>query len=136
MTHACLWHNIEIIILFFKYIYFKEVQLTTMFQVLRKAIQFYECTYIIFEIIFRHRLLQDIDYSSLCHTLNLCCLLHNYFLIRNLPFCSYGVKWNQNVIICLVRQKFINFLKYTFYTYFYIYICMYTKAFLLHLIKA
>ena len=96
-----------------------------MFQVLRKAIQFYECTYIIFEIIFRHRLLQDIDYSSLCHTLNLCCLLHNYFLIRNLPFCSYGVKWSQNVIICLVRQKFINFLKYTFYTYLYIYMYVY-----------
>ena len=26
------------------------------------------------------------DYSSLCYTLNLCRLLHIYFLIRNLAF--------------------------------------------------
>ena len=31
---------------------------------------------IIFEIIFHHRLLQDIDYGSLRATVNLCCLFH------------------------------------------------------------
>ena len=51
-----------------------------MFQVHSKAIQLYIYTYIIFEIIFHCRLLQDIDYSYLCYTVNLCCLLHIYFL--------------------------------------------------------
>ena len=36
--------------------------------------------YIIFQIIFHYRLLQDIDSSSLCYMVNLCCLLHIYFL--------------------------------------------------------
>ena len=36
-----------------------------MFQVLSKVISY---TYIIFQIIFHYRLLQDIDYSSLYHT--------------------------------------------------------------------
>ena len=43
------------------------------------VIQLYIYTYSSFEIIFHYRLLQDIDYSSLCHTVNLCCLLHIYF---------------------------------------------------------
>ena len=34
-------------------------------------------------------LLQDTEYSSLCCTAGLCCLLHIYFLIRNLAFYSY-----------------------------------------------
>ena len=29
-------------------------------------------------------------------------------------------KWNQNIINFLVRQKFISFLKYVYYTYLYI----------------
>ena len=49
----------------------------------------YTNTQIIFEIIFHHRLLQDIDYSCLSSTVNLCCLLHICFLIRNLDFYSY-----------------------------------------------
>ena len=51
----------------------------TMFQVHSKVIQLYKYTYIIFEIIFHHKLLQDTDCSSLCYTVNLCCLLHIYF---------------------------------------------------------
>ena len=48
------------------------------------VIQLYIYTYIIFEIIFFYRLLQDIDYSSLWYSVKLCCLLHIYFLkIRN-----------------------------------------------------
>ena len=39
-----------------------------MFQEHNKVIQLYKCTYIIFEIIFHYRLLQHIDYSSLCYT--------------------------------------------------------------------
>ena len=38
----------------------------------------YTNTYIYFQIIFHHRLLQDSDYSSLCYAVNLCCLLHIY----------------------------------------------------------
>ena len=37
-----------------------------------------EYAYISFHIIFHYRLLQDIDYSSLCYTVNLCCLLCIY----------------------------------------------------------
>ena len=41
------------------------------------VIQLY--TYVIFEIIFCYTLLQDIDYSSLCYTVYLCCLVYIYF---------------------------------------------------------
>ena len=44
-------------------------------------------------------------------------------------------KWRQKVISVLAKQKIIYFLKYIYYTN-YIYIYMYTKAFLLCLIKA
>ena len=60
-----------------------------MFQVHNKVIQLYKYTYIIFDLIFHHRLLQDIDYSSQWCTVNLCCLLHIYFSIRNPAFYSY-----------------------------------------------
>ena len=53
------------------------------------VIELYVYTYIIFEIIFHYRLLQDIDYSSLCYTVKFCCLLNIYFLIRNPAFYSY-----------------------------------------------
>ena len=55
-----------------------------MFQVHSKVIQLYMYTYIIFENIFHYRLLQDIDYSSLCYTVQFCYLLQIYFLIKNL----------------------------------------------------
>ena len=58
-----------------------------MFQVHSKVTQGYN--YIIFETIFHDRLLQNIDYSSLCYTVNLCWLLDIYFLIRNLALHSY-----------------------------------------------
>ena len=68
----------------------------TVFQAHSKVIQLYKykyiiflSKYIIFEIIFHHRLLQDIDHSSLCYTVNLCFLLHMDFLIKNLVFYSY-----------------------------------------------
>ena len=51
-----------------------------MFQVHSKMIQLYIHMYIIFEIIFHYRLLQDIDCGSLYYTVNLCYLLHIYFL--------------------------------------------------------
>jgi len=38
------------------------------------VIQLYIYTYIVFEIL-HYRLLQDIDYSSLCYAVNFCCLL-------------------------------------------------------------
>ena len=42
-----------------------------MSQVHSKMIQLYIYTYIIFKIIFYCKLLQDIDYSFLCYTVNL-----------------------------------------------------------------
>ena len=52
----------------------------TMFRGHSKVIQLHRYTYIIFEVIFYHRLLQDIDYSSLCYTANLCCCTSNFYL--------------------------------------------------------
>ena len=45
-----------------------------------------------FEIIFHYRLLQDIDYMSLCYLVNVvaCCIY--FFKIRNVVFYSYKVK--------------------------------------------
>ena len=55
-----------------------------MFQMHSKEIQLYIYTYISFQIIFHCRLLQDIDYSSLRCSVNLCCLLLIcFFQIRN-----------------------------------------------------
>ena len=50
-----------------------------MFQVHSKVIQLYIYTYIILKITFHYRLLQEIDYSSLCYTVNLCCLVCTLF---------------------------------------------------------
>ena len=43
-----------------------------MFQVHSNVIQLYVYTYIIFKINFHYRLLQDIDYTSVCYTVKLC----------------------------------------------------------------
>ena len=43
-----------------------------MFQVHSKVIQLFIYTYIIFKIIFHYRLLQDIEYSSLCYKVGPC----------------------------------------------------------------
>ena len=55
-----------------------------MFQVYSKMIWLYThkhthtyiCIYILFKILFHYRLLQDIEYSSLCYTINPCCLFY------------------------------------------------------------
>ena len=104
-----------------------------MFQVHSKVIQLYKYPYIIFQIIFHYRLLEDIDYRSLCSIINLCCLLHIYLIIRNLAFYSYKVKKVESIIIIFfLRQKFMFSKIYIIY----IFIYMYTKTFPLHLIKA
>ena len=51
-----------------------------MFQAHSKVIQLYIYTYIILKITFHYRLLQEIDYSSLCYTVNFCCLVCTLFL--------------------------------------------------------
>ena len=65
----------------------------TMFQAHSKVIQLYMYTYIIFHVIFHYRLLEDIDCGSLCYTVNLCCLLHIYFLFNSIH--TKSNKWNQ-----------------------------------------
>ena len=60
----------------------------TMFQVHSKVIQLYKYTYIIFEILFHHKLLQDIEYSSVLYSKPLL-LVAYLFLIRNLAFYLY-----------------------------------------------
>ena len=42
-------------------------------------------THILFQIIFHYRLLQDIEYISLCHTVGLCSFIYSsvYMLIPN-----------------------------------------------------
>ena len=51
-----------------------------MFQMHSKVIQLYIYTCAILQIIFHHGVLQDINYSSLCYTVNLCWLSHIDFL--------------------------------------------------------
>ena len=45
----------------------------TVFQVYRKGIQF---VYILIQILFHYRFLQDIEYHSLCCTTRLCCVIY------------------------------------------------------------
>ena len=96
----------------------------------------YIYTYIIFEIMFHYRLLQDIDSRSLCYTVNLCCLLHScFFLIRNLAFYyTKSNKYKQNVINCVSQANICKFSE--IYILFILFTYMYTEAFLLCLIKA
>ena len=59
-----------------------------MFQVYSKVIQLYIYIYIIFQILFHYRLLQDSEYSSLCYysrSLLFICFLYGsgYLLIPN-----------------------------------------------------
>ena len=42
---------------------------------------YYICIYILFQILFHYRLLQDIEYSSLCSTVNPCCLSILYIAV-------------------------------------------------------
>ena len=51
------------------------------FQVYSKVIQLYIYIYIYFQILFHYRLLQDIEYSSLCYTVGPCCLPILYILV-------------------------------------------------------
>ena len=39
-----------------------------------KLIQLYTCVYTLFQILFHYRLLQNIEYSSMCYTVRPCCL--------------------------------------------------------------
>ena len=62
------------IFFFFIFYFLLKCSWLTVFQVHSKVIQLYKYTYIIFEIIFHHRALHDIDYGSLCYAVNLCCI--------------------------------------------------------------
>ena len=59
-----------------------EVQLiyNVLFQVYSKV--FSVCLCVLFSpVLFHYRLLQDIDYSSLCYTVNPCCLSISYIVV-------------------------------------------------------
>ena len=71
-------HLTKLYIFLYIYIVLKYSWLV-MCQVHSKVIQLYIYTYIITEIIFLYKLLQDIDYSSLCYTVKACYLMHLYF---------------------------------------------------------
>ena len=68
-----LWHLFWILIFFKIYIFYWSIVGLQCFRFTARSIQLYK-THIIFEIIFHHRLLQDIDYNSLCYTVNFCCI--------------------------------------------------------------
>ena len=55
-----------------------------MFQVHSKVIQLYRNMYIIFQILFRYRLLKGTDYSFLSYMVNLCSLLYVYLICWNI----------------------------------------------------
>ena len=86
-----------------------------MFQMHSKVIQLYIYPYIIFEIIFHYRLLQDKDYSSLCYIVNLLLVAYLFFSLEiQHSIHIKSNKWNQNVMNFLVRQKFTSFLIYIY----------------------
>ena len=98
-----------------------------------KVIQLYIYTHIIFEIIFHYWYYKTLTRVPVPYSKPLLLIANVSFKIRNLVFYPYkSNKWNQNVINFLARQKFLSFLKYMYILFMYIY----TKAFLLHLIKA
>ena len=43
-------------------------------RVIKLYTQTYIYVYILFQILFQYRLLQDVEYSSLCHLAGICCL--------------------------------------------------------------
>ena len=53
-----------------------------MFQVNNKVIQLYKYVYVVFQIIFHHILLQDIDYRSLFYTENFCACCISIFKLE------------------------------------------------------
>ena len=55
-----------------------------MFQVHSNVIQLYRNMYIIFQILFRYRLLKGTDYSFLSYMVNLCSLLYVYLICWNI----------------------------------------------------
>ena len=62
------------------------------FKCFRCMARWFSYTYIGFQILFHYRLLQNTDYSSLCHQVKLCCLLHIYsFLFHILNAVIYKV---------------------------------------------
>ena len=80
----------------------------SLFQVHSKAIQLYIHTYIIFQIIFHYRLLQDIDYSSLVFSLSSQHKLLNVdevqsicFLFGGLYFFRYNFIYLFLAVLCL-----------------------------------
>ena len=52
-----------------------------MFQVYSKVIQLYIYICILFQVLFHYRLLQDIEYSSLCYMVGPCCLSILYIVV-------------------------------------------------------
>ena len=61
---------------YFFNIYITEIYMTYTVSGVQQGDLVIQIHIIIFEIIFHHRLLQDIDYGSLRATVNLCCLFH------------------------------------------------------------
>ena len=62
------------IYIYFFFFFLLRCSWLTVLQVHSKVIQLYKYMCIIFEIIFHHRVLHDIDYGSLWYALNLCCI--------------------------------------------------------------
>ena len=58
-----------------------EVQLIYSIVLLSSIQQSDSYIYILFQIVFHYRLLQDIEYSSLCYTVNPCCLPLLYIVV-------------------------------------------------------
>ena len=81
--------RLKVLFLISSYTYFIEVQLTYNVSGAQQGdFQLYKYAYIIFQISFHFRLLQDIDYNSPCYTVNLNCLLH-IFLKLDIYHCIH-----------------------------------------------
>ena len=86
-----------------KYSYFTML---CQFQVYSKVIQLYIYIYIIFQILFHYRLLQDIKYSSLCYTVGHCFYLFFIFIFIIFKFLFYiGVYFIYNFLLASGVQQ-------------------------------
>ena len=87
--------------------YIIEVYLTYNVSIAQQGVSAIHIYIFIFDIIFYHMLLWDTDCISLGYTVNLCFLLHIYFILRNLAFYSCQIKQLESKCHEVFGQKFM-----------------------------
>ena len=95
----------------FKLILLKYTWFTVLWSFLlyRKVVQLYIHIYILFHVLFHYGLSQDIEYSSLCHTVGPCCLSILYMIVCN---------WLASILCLLCARCSASYLNMLFHVIF------------------